>query len=80
MAQKKGKRRSIERRGGAREGAGRKTFFPNKVAKTVSLWLTQEARTILADAASRENSSQSDVVVQLLLKHGDSVKMPPKKF
>lgn len=63
------------RRGGAREGSGRKTLFPGKVRKPVSVSLTQEGRELLQRAGRRLAASHSDVIEGLLREYSDSLEL-----
>lgn len=67
-------------RGGARENAGRFTYFPGKVPIPVSVILTQEGRDKLADTRTRLEMSASDVIEALIRAHGESLAVPPSPY
>lgn len=61
--------------GGAREGSGRKTFFPGKVRKPVSVSLTQEGHELLQRAGRRLAASHSDVIEGLLRQYSTALEL-----
>jgi hypothetical protein len=63
--------------GGPRPNSGRRTRYPNKVRETLSLWLTEEGRSILADTMKRNRASMMDVFEFLIREHGGTAILPP---
>jgi hypothetical protein len=63
--------------GGPRVNSGRRTRYPNKEPKILSLLLTAAGRRKLRAIQRREKASMADVVEHLIREFGDQLRMPP---
>ena len=69
---------SPERRhGGPRPNSGRKSLYPGKVRRPVSVVLTPDGHRLLADASNRLQLSVSDVVEALVRGHAEALAAAP---
>lgn len=66
-----------KRTGGRQPYSGRPTRYPNKVRENISVWLTKEGRSALAQAIARNQASMSDIFEALIRTYGPSLTMPP---